>query len=94
MQDEVDRQWLPSARRTAPHSLAPTLEARSGLAVFLRRGMRGWAHVTTTTTMPRMSSPRAGVAAPRSMPDDRATLVQRFVELVMTVMPLPPASAR
>jgi hypothetical protein len=54
------------ALRNAALGQALPLEARSGLALFLRRGMWGWARVLAATNVPEqpIRSPSSAAATP------------------------------
>jgi hypothetical protein len=69
------------ALRTAALGERLPLEARSGLALFLRRGMWAWAQATAaphTTSHPTRSSHPCSTAA-----DEQRTVVRLFASLAM-----------
>lgn len=66
--------------RSAALGAGLPLEARGGLALFLRRGMWGWARaVTTSSTPPR---PTRSLAAPSTAQDE--TIIHLFATMAMT----------
>jgi hypothetical protein len=58
----------------------PPLEARSGLALLLRRGMGAWARAVTIPSKPR--PPRALVAASTAQDEER-TVIHLFAAMAM-----------
>jgi hypothetical protein len=61
-------------------ALAP--EARGGLALFLRRGMWGWARALTTSKTP--TSPTQSHLSKCCAPEEQRALIEMFVALAMS----------
>jgi hypothetical protein len=65
-------------------ALAP--EARSGLTLFLRRGMWGWARILAAQSLSELSTLAPSCAAhPAPCAPERAALIQVFADMAMNI---------
>jgi hypothetical protein len=68
--------------RTAAHGDALALEARNGLALFLRRGMWGWARALSDSS--DRLRPMQPARASRVVDDNDKTVVQLLADMAMS----------